>query len=168
MEGDASFYITDDETSWSGATYGVYSLSHVIEPGYMKIVIENDWTSYDEASCTITITVTETTPPVPDITISGTIRHDEWIGWIPITVPEGTTEAVIELWWVNDWSEYPTSDLDLYIYWDEGYNYNGATLNAPERVVLAEPTILYVLLHGYTVYEEVEPEPYELRIYFTP
>lgn len=48
--GDAQFIITDHSQIWSGAVTGVYQLDPytlrtAIEPGYVKIVIENDWTS---------------------------------------------------------------------------------------------------------------------------
>ncbi len=164
--GNAWFRISDDRTRWSGATTGIFwhELTRVIEPGYMKIVIENDWTSFDALSGDIKITVREEAEATPDVTLAGSIVQDELIGWIPITVPAGTKKAIIELRWVNDWTQYPTTDLDLYVYWDEGYNYDGATLSAPERVVLKDPTIIYVLLNGYSVY--VGSEPFELLVWF--
>lgn len=166
--GDASFYITDDETTWSGPVTGVYThgiYTRVIEPGYMKIVIENDFTSYGVASCNIKITVTAAEAPTPDVTISGRLAQDEWTGWMEIGVPSGTEKAIIELWWVNDWTKYPTSDMDMIIYWDMGYNTAGATLSSPERVVLENPTILYLYVEAYQIYGKTER--FEVRIYFT-
>jgi len=98
--GDASFYITDDETTWSGPVTGVYThgYTRAIEPGYMKIVIENDFTSYEVCSCDIKITVTAAEAPTPDVVITGSLAQGEWIGWIPIAVPPGTEKAIIELW----------------------------------------------------------------------
>lgn len=165
--GDASFYITDDETTWSGAVTGVYldPYTRVIEPGYMKIVIENDWTSYEVISCDIKITVTAAKAPAPDVTIKGTLAQGEWTGWMKIDVPPGTEKAIIELWWINDWTKYPTSDMDMIIYWDEGYNIAGATMSSPERVVLENPTILYLYVEAYLLY--VKTERFEVRVYFT-
>jgi len=166
--GDAWFMIHDDKTKWQGLVSGVFldPYTRPIEPGYMKIVIENDWTSADAISGDIKITVRAAAEPTPDVIISGIIVEGEWIGWTEISVPEGTKQAAIELRWVNDWTQYPTSDLDLYVYWDEGYNFNGATLNSPERVVLDKPTFIYVTLYGYTVYDLVSPELYELLVWF--
>jgi subtilisin family serine protease len=166
--GDAWFMIHDDNTKWRGAITGVFldPYTRVIEPGYMKIVIENDWTSADVISGDIKITVRAEIEPTPDVVISGEIIEGEWVDWMYISVPAGTKEAAIELRWVNDWTKYPTSDLDLYVYWDEGYNFKGATLNSPERVTLDKPTFIYVALYGYTVYEEVSPEPFELLVWF--
>jgi len=45
----------------------------------------------------------------------------------------------------------------MYIYWDQGYNFDGATLNSPERAVLIKPTYIYVYIYGYTVHTETEP-----------
>jgi hypothetical protein len=166
--GDASFYITDDETTWSGPVTGVYThgrFTRVIEPGYMRIVIENDFTSYEVISWDIEITVTATEAPSPDITITGNLAQGEWTGWIGIAVPPSTEKAIIELWWVNDWSKYPTSDMDMIIYWDMLYNIHGATLSAPERVVLDNPTILYLYVEAYLLY--VPKESFEVRIFFT-
>jgi len=165
--GDASFYITDDETTWSGPVTGVYThgYTRVIEPGYMKIVIENDFTSYEVVSCDIKITVTAAEAPSPDVTISGRLAQGEWTGWMPISVPEGTEKVIIELWWVNDWTKYPTSDLDMIIYWDMGYNVAGATLSSPERVVLENPTMLYLYVEAYLIF--VRAERFEVRIFFT-
>jgi len=169
--GNAWFLITDGATISKGHTYGAYSLSHIIEPGYMKIVIENDWTSYDKLSCDIKIKVTEIQPEEviePDVTFAGEIGDGEWIGWAIVPIPEGAEVAIIELWWVNDWTKYPTSDLDMYLYLpDTGYIYEGATLNSPERVDLdtdGQPWFAF-LLHGYAIYTG-EPEPFEVRIWF--
>jgi subtilisin family serine protease len=168
--GNATFYITDDETTWSGNVTGIFKdpYTRVIEPGYMRIVIENDWTSYDNISGTIKITVTETIPPEPDWSISGTITHDNSTPWIEVPVPIGTQKAILELWWVNDWTRYPASDLDMYIYFsgpDAPYNYDGVTLNAPERAVVERPATLEVRIHAYQI-NTGEPEPWELRVWF--
>jgi len=164
--GDASFYITDDETTWSGAVTGPFwdSGTRIIEPGYMKIVIENDFTSYEAISCDIKITVTAAKAPAPDVTISGRLAQGEWTGWMWIDVPPGTEKAIIELWWVNDWTKYPTSDMDMIVY-DGSYHLGGATLSSPERVVLADPTILALYVEAYLIFAKTER--FEVRIYFT-
>ncbi|MDI6904774.1 MAG: S8 family serine peptidase [Candidatus Bathyarchaeia archaeon] len=168
--GDASFLVTDYETTWTGEVTGVYWDDYTrlapIEPGYVKIIIENDWTSYDALSADIIITVTATTEiPSPSVIREGVIGQDEATPWMHVEVPKGTEKAIIQLTWLFDWSMYPTTDLDLYVYWDEGYNYNGATLNSPERVILEKPTYLDVLIHGYAIYTGFK-EPFILTIWF--
>ena len=168
--GPATFIITDYETKWFGRVSGVFTDPWTrlapIEPGYVKIVIENDWTSYDEISAEIVITVKAAKKVrCPDYVQGGFIGPDEVVDWIPIEVPEGARKAEILLMWLNDWSTYPTSDLDLYVCWDEGYVFDGTTLNSPERVILERPTYIYILIHGYAIYTEY-PEMYILLIWF--
>jgi len=167
--GDATFKITDYETTWSGAVTGVYTDPRTrlapIEPGYVKIVIENDWTSFDEVSAEIVITVKAEKMPCPDYVQFGFIREGKSTDWIPIEVPEGTKRAEILLIWLHGWNMYPTSDLDLYVEWDEGVVLDGATWNSPERVILENPTTISVQVSGFTIYTK-HPEPYILLIWF--
>jgi len=139
-----------------------------IEQGYVKIVIENDWTSYDNISCHIKIKVKhQRWRPgfYKYVILTGKLAEGENTGWIDIKVPKKAVSAEITLYWLRDWSVYPTSDLDLYVYWDEGYNFDGVTLNSPERVILENPTTLSVLIDGYSIY--AGNEPYVLIIKFT-
>jgi len=170
--GDASFLVTDYETTWSGDVSGVYTHPATrlapIEPGYVKVVIENDWTSYDNISCHIKIKVKPEKPQCgfyKYVILTGKLADGENTGWIKIDVPKKAVSAEITLSWLRDWSFYPTSDLDLIVYWDGGYNFNGATLNSPERVILENPKTLYVLIDGYSIY--AKNEPYVLIIKFT-
>lgn len=177
---DATFYVDDYETVVTGDVTGIYydegTRLAPIEPGYVKITIENDFTSFDSMSCHVKISrpKSELSPPPENeytINIYGVLREGEWHGWIPIEIPEDTVSAELTLSWMRDWRAYPTSDVDLWVYWDEGYNLDGATWNSPERAVLEEPTILYVLIDGYSIYGKgslfTQEEPYQLEIKFT-
>jgi hypothetical protein len=170
---DAVFRIEDYSTTWSGGTWlpaGGYAYDQIIQPGYMRVVLENDWTSSGRISGTIEITVTEALPPppTPDEVYSDYIDTGEWCGWIPVGF--GTSGVVVELWWENDWTEYPTSDLDMYVAWSDGvdihYIYSGATLRSPEGVYLESPDIVWVmvLLYGYETYSVTEP--WTLKVYY--
>ena len=173
--GDAEFVITDYGTTWAGWVTGVYSdlstLQTAIEPGYVKIVIENDWTSSGPISCDFRIEVTAE-PTTPDDIYSGTVEEGEWIVF-PITPPAGAEKVILELWWENDWSAYPTSDLDMYVQWFNGTDWvmepliEGATLNSPERVVIEAPTIggIYVIINGYAIWTG-QPENWTLKVYY--
>jgi hypothetical protein len=92
--------------------------------------------------------------------ITGEISQGAGTGWIKIPVPPNTANIELRLCWRGDWSRYPSSDLDLYVYWDEGLTLTGATLNSPERVVLKNPTYIYVYIYAYEVH--VEKEKYTL------
>jgi hypothetical protein len=135
-----------------------------IEPGYVKVVIENDWMSYDLASATITIKVTEEPLPTPDLSLSSIINDGEYIGWLAVPIVDAPKRATLELWWDHSWAMFPTNDLDMVVYWDDGYNYDGGTLNSPERVRLDRPTYIYVLIIGYAVYSGTDN--FTLNIYF--
>jgi len=178
--GNAVFHITDDVTTWSGAVSGVFwdelTRYTCIESGYVKVTIENDWTSSGPLSGDITITVTSATPPAPDLKYSGTIVQDQWIK-VPtigsIYPPLGTTKVVIELWWENDWTTYPASDLDMYATWFNGTHwiwepsYEGASLNSPERITITGLNIIrfYILINGYAIYTGTDS--WTIKIYYS-
>jgi len=165
MDDDSSFFITDDATTATGSIASLETASHVIEPGYFKVVLMTYYQSFDSTSADIRIEVTKAKKTTPTLSFKGYVRQGEAIGWIGVRVPAGTTKAIVELWWTHTWQTYPTSDIDLYIYVNEAYNLDGATLNAPERVVINGPTgNMYFLIDGYAI--EVGREPFELRITF--
>ena len=84
---------------------------------------------------------------------------------IPVNIPEDVTKATFDIHWNRDWSQFPTSDIDMVIL---GPDYNpvsldGATLNAPERAVINSPMpgTLFVLIHGFELYR---PDIFELYL----
>jgi hypothetical protein len=165
MDGDSSFFITDDATTAAGSIASLATVSHVIEPGYFKVVLMTYYQSFDSVSADIRIEVTQAKRTTPTISYSGHVRQGEAIGWLGVHVPAGTTKAIVELWWTHDWQTYPTSDIDLYIYVNGAYDYDGATLNSPERAIVLGPTgNMYFLIDGYAIY--VGRETFELRITF--
>jgi len=169
VKGNSYFYITDDAITWSTPPFPpepTFGRSiHPIEPGYIKVVIENDWTSYDSASADITITVTKAKKTPATVTYSGLIWPEQIIGWIPVNVPSGTTKAIVELWWTHNWNTYPSADLDLYIFWNGAMDLRAATSNSPERAILIGPTgTILFQIEGYLIY--TGREPFELRITF--
>lgn len=176
---DATFYIDDYNTFVDGDVTGIYydpsTRLAPIEPGYVKIIIENDWTSFDSISCHVKINRPMNKPlktkGQETFTKYGSVREGAPIGWFAIEVPENTLSAEITLSWMRDWRSYPTSDLDVIIYWDGGYNYDAATWNSPERAILENPTYLYVLIDGYNIYQNgallAGHEPYKLEVEFT-
>ena len=59
---------------------------------------------------------------------------------VKVDVPAGATSAVFELTWRQNWGRYPTDDLDMVLI--DPLNHvieDGATLNSPERVEIANP-----------------------------
>lgn len=163
--GDSWFYITDDTVTWSVPDFpperAITWATYPIEPGYVKVVIENDWTSYDNISADIKITVTKAKWKFPNVLMLGIIKEGEQTPWINLCVPKCTTKAVVELWWIHGWNTYPTSDLDLNIEWYNGTHWltttAGATWNSPERVVIQAPIEkIRIQINGYTIYTGCE------------
>ncbi|MBU7017418.1 MAG: hypothetical protein HXS44_07910, partial [Theionarchaea archaeon] len=98
------------------------------------------------------------------IVATGIISNGEWKEHY-VEVPEGPAAVTFELWWFNDWSRYPTHDLDMYVIAPDGTTYvGGAVYNSPEKQVIIDPLpgIYTVLLFGYEMY--LIPNPYWLRV----
>jgi subtilisin family serine protease len=133
------------------------------DPGNVRIVIEGDWTNWGTAACNVTVTETEGRVLCP-IEASGIIHNGEWKEH-EVVVPDGTAVVIFELWWFNDWSRYPTHDLDMYVIDPLGYAYfGGAQYYSPERQVIENPTpgIYTIQIYGYEMY--LIPNPYWLRV----
>ncbi|MBU7018145.1 MAG: S8 family serine peptidase [Theionarchaea archaeon] len=132
-------------------------------PGNVRIVVEGDWTNWGTASCNITVTEHEGRILCP-IVAAGIISNGEWKEHY-VEVPEGTAAVTFELWWFNDWSRYPTHDLDMYVIAPDGTTYlGGAVYNSPEKQVIIDPVpgTYTVLVFGYEMY--LIPNPYWLRV----
>ncbi|MFX0204784.1 MAG: S8 family serine peptidase [Candidatus Hodarchaeota archaeon] len=174
--GDTVFEIRDFSTIWTGdAVGGVYYQEALIQPGWMKVVVENDWTSYDDISGKIRITVGAEKHYCkhydrPDETYFGLFETDDYEGFFPIGF--GPSGVKLEYWWIRDWTRYPTTDLDMAIaYFDETGGpyyewYAGGSLRSPEGILLEDSTLtaVYVFLYGYETYSRVEP--WMLKVYY--
>ena len=169
--GDTTVTITDDETIVAGAiSLDVAPVSHIVEPGFFKIRLENDHTSADTVSGTIRIEVEEKDVD-DDEDIDGEIVQGEFLGFFAVDVPDGTTMAIIELEWERDWTQYPTTDLDLFVFSIFGFDFSGATLNSPERVVIVAPpggeiSFLFVAVDGFEVNPFGAEEEFEIQFQF--
>jgi hypothetical protein len=73
------------------------------------------------------------------------------------------TQGVIELFWLQNWGRYPTNDLDMLVIDPAGHlavgadgNPLGASLDSPERAVLANPAPgkWTVLVSGFTIWPQ--------------
>lgn len=177
--GDAHFEIMDRSTTATGAQSGAGLFRMLIQPGYTRVTIENDWTSSGPISGTFVIGTEEEPKPAPDVSISGLIDDggEDDYGFAPC--PEFACR--LDLLWDNDWTVYPSSDLDLILF---GYDVDtgsftflgvgGATLAAPETnqggliplVEGADPAdvdFAYILVDGFDTHGRMEP--YVLNYY---
>ncbi len=133
-------------------------------PGNMRIVVEGDWTNWGTVSCDVT--VTETEGKENNGGHKETIGNDEWHAYY-IDVPADLGAVVFELWWMHDWSKFPTYDIDMYVIDPDGYLYlDGATLWSPEKQFITDPTpgTYLVLIYGYEIYQG--RDPYMLNVFY--
>lgn len=88
---------------------------------------------------------------------------------VAFEVPAGLDQLTLHLTWGNGWNQWPTNDLDLILIDPNGSrNFAGATLSAPERVVLVDPVpgLWTAQVQGFTVWPNENgdvTEPYQLR-----
>lgn len=188
--GDATFTVVDDATTFTGEVRlppcigairvppcatgrqidAITTRPIVIQPGFYKVRIENDFTSGDILSADLTIEYVKAGKASPDVSISGTLKQGQFTGFIPISVPAGTRQAIIEVSFVHDWSVYPTADLDLFIVNGTKLVTRGATLNAPEHVVINNPADdLAVGVEAFTISQGTPgaaSEPFTITVKF--
>jgi subtilisin family serine protease len=132
------------------------------EPGLLRVTVNGDWTNAGRVSADVLIS--PTLDALPGVTAHGKLREGE-TAVFPIEVPSGVGEADFRLRWEHDWSQYPSSDLDMILF-DPSFspNQDGASLNSPEAVTIANPQegTWYVLVTGYEV--NAWKERFKLRV----
>lgn len=133
-------------------------------PGNIRIVAEGDWTNWGSMSCDITVTEVEGREDYGGH--KETIGHDEWHVHY-IDVPEGLSAVIFDLWWMHNWSKFPTYDLDMYVIDPYGNVYiEGAQFLSPEKQLIENPVpgTYVVLIYGYDIYHG--RDPYWLNVYY--
>ena len=121
------------------------------EEGIMRITVNGDWTNAGPIDATIS--AFSIFDPVPVFTTAGSIGNGDVVA-IPIVVPAGTSAADFRLAWRENWGQYPTSDIDMYLVRPNGtMDFSGASLNSPERVVVNAPAPgnWLVVIEGFEV-----------------
>lgn len=77
--------------------------------------------------------------PGPPIAVGVVKQGEEDV--VQVQVPPGKAQLSFLLSWLHDWGFYPTNDIDLVVVDPNGnVILDGATLNSPERAVIANPT----------------------------
>jgi len=122
------------------------------QTGVLRVAVGGDWTNAGRISADVDI-VQHRSRLSPE-TAEGEVRQDDLIP-VLVNVPAGTKEAVFALYWDHDWGAYPTNDIDMILLLPDGtMNFDGATLNSPERVVIKDPKpgVWTVYVNGFTVF----------------
>jgi subtilase family protein len=132
------------------------------EFGLIRVSVNGDWTNVGDISTDVTIF--SVSDPVPGITAQGRIHEGDQLVQT-FAVPAGTSLAEFRLGWREGWSHYPANDIDLVLIDPDGnLNFDGASLDDPETVAIANPkagTWTAVLL-GFEV-NSVD-DKFELRV----
>jgi hypothetical protein len=107
------------------------------DAGLMRVTLSGNWTNASPIGATVTIA-----PRIagsPGQTVQAALLDGQTKVY-PFTVPPGAASLGVRLEWDGHWGVYPTNDLDLILIPPSGpENVAGATLNAPERVAVANP-----------------------------
>jgi hypothetical protein len=155
--GDAHLEVSNLNSDASGYVYGVTATPMPLMDGYVRIAIENDWTSYDVLSGDFVLTLETGHHGFADEYSYGSLENHENTGFFEVGF--GTNGVMLELNWLRDWALYPTSDLDLIVAWFDTdgnlyYDYSGATFSSPELVVIEATNIaaVYVFVDGFETY----------------
>jgi subtilisin family serine protease len=166
-----SFTVTIDDGPWTSPSSDLLPSplpdQQPMEPGLMKVTLAGEISNESPISFKIRIAREGFRKPLKRPIATKTIHMDDAF-LIPVDIPEGVTTATFDLHWDRDWSQFPTSDIDMFIISPDGENgelvsLDGATLNAPERATIHSPKegLWFVLVHGFEVYR---PDIFELYL----
>jgi subtilisin family serine protease len=121
------------------------------EPGLLRVTVNGD--STNAGAVGVDVAITSVKGPNERFTARGRIASAETAAFA-VGIPAGVEEAIFTVRWRNNWSRYPTSDLDLVLI-DPALKPNlaGVTLNSPEEVVVEDPApgLWMVLVDGFEV-----------------
>lgn len=108
------------------------------QPGLVRVAIMGDWTNVGKVGATLSISGTRGENAAP--TLAGEIE-DQQLDEFTFVIPANTTELNFELSWRDDWSFFPTHDVDLLIVDPTGTLIaDAATLSNPERLTITDPS----------------------------
>ncbi len=132
------------------------------QSGILRLALMGDWTNAGNVSATLEINTRER--ELANKYAAGKLRDNE-SDIFEVRVNDSISALNFELTWEADWGQYPPHDIDLILYDPDGNpNFDGATLDIPERVTIDNPApgswiavVTGFMLHGYR-------DEYELRV----
>ncbi len=137
-----SFTITVEDGQWIvDSQYGPWPISsQQMEPGLMKLSLGGDMVNDSPVSFNVLITRENYAVPKMNRIANGLVKPDDML-FVPVQIPAGTSQAVFDLVFHRDWSKFPTSDVDLWIFDPDGNlaSTEGVNIHAPERATLDNP-----------------------------
>jgi len=176
--GPAYFEVSDRVAIASGNATGHGANPMLLQRGWTRISIENDWTSAGPISGSFEVEAFAEPRPDADYSESGEVMTGETDEIAPLfPCPEAMCSA--NLSWENDWTMYPTTDLDMIAYGiSDGFSlvyidFGGASLHAPETTSInrgdpdwtlgnpANVAFMFYDVDGYETHENNEPYTFE-------
>lgn len=139
----------------------------VLTPGFWRVTVEGDWTNAVPVSADVHIEVIRGDGDNLDDEFTEAEIVDGEVQFFTVDIPAGVDSVLFQMEWEQDWSAYPTSDLDfILISPSGGLFFGGATLNSPERVVVGDPEAgtWLVIVVGFEIH--VDDEEYEFFVLF--
>ncbi len=108
------------------------------QTGLVRVAVAGDTTNAGNISCDVV--VTRHNANLTAATKVGKIQQGGDTA-VRVQVAPGTAQLSFLLTWLLNWGAYPTNDIDLVLVDPNGNTiFDGATLNSPERAVVANPT----------------------------
>lgn len=132
------------------------------QTGLLRVTLLGDWTNAGRISADVRIE--EVKAPLPARIFKGDIGEGELTN-VTFDIPPGTASATFRLSWENDWSAYPTNDLDMILVSPTLVgNFDGATFRSPELVTITNPTAgtWTIFVQGFTI--STGREKFQVRV----
>ncbi len=150
-------YLADTPAFVNGpATFRV--TNYDIDRGVMRITVLGDWTNAGTVDVELEIQKIHSPNRLGEQKALGRIfPGDDQV--YTVDVPQGATVFETSLTWVQDWSTWPTNDLDVIVVDPQGRTYyQGATLDGPEFVRITNPVAGTYQIHvvGYTIWKNID------------
>lgn len=126
------------------------------QPGLVRVALLGDWTNAGNVSAEVS--VRRLNEQAPTATLTDTLVDGE-VKIFDINVDASTTLLDIGLSWKNDWSIYPSHDLDFFVIDPDGVPlFGGATLHSPENLLvdLPIPGVWSIHVDGFLLHDFVE------------
>ena len=133
------------------------------EPGLLRVTVNGDWTNASPIAADVTILSVKHNEPHL-VTAGGLIKTDQSFVY-RVNIPAGATAAQFQLRWKDNWSHYPTSDIDMILIDPAAHvNIDGATIDSPEEVRVPTPAagLWTIIVDGFDV--PANFDHFELRV----
>ena len=132
------------------------------ETGLMRITVNGDWTNAGAVGATLNVVALNN--PLPQFTAQSKIVQGQDVV-IPVNVPAGVSVADFRTIFRADWSNYPTSDIDMILVDpDSNLNLDGASISDPEHAVVNNPKagLWFAIIDGFEIDNPFDR--FELRV----